>query len=464
MKLLSEYQKKLVTADEAVKCVKPGDWIDYGAFAGNVRCLDKALAGRKDDLKDIKIWSIGNPYIPEVMIADPRGETFTWNSWHMSATDRRMANSDTPVYYSPMRYSEIPRYVRQEIEPIDVAMVQVTPMDQHGYFNFGLQNSYTKAVCERSRIVILEVNNNQPRCLGGFEECIHISDVDYIVESNHDLLPQALPGTPTAVDRKVAELVMEDLHDGCVLQLGIGGMPNVIGMMIAQSDLKDLGCHTEILVDAYVHMVNAGKMTGARKNFEPGKMVYTFGLGTQLLYDFLDNNPLCASYPVNYTNDVAIASRNDNLVSINNAIEVDLYGQVCAESAGIRQISGTGGQLDFILAAYKSRGGKSFICLPSSYKTKEGRIRSRIVPTLQTGGIATAPRTTGHFIVTEYGKFNLKGKTVWQRAEGLINIAHPDTREDLIKAAEAQGIWRRSNKRCEGVLMTNVPYEYGKAE
>jgi acyl-CoA hydrolase len=237
------------------------------------------------------------------------------------------------------------------------------------------------------------------------------------------------------------------MKDGSCVQLGIGGMPNAVGMMIAESDLKDLGCHTEMLVDAYVHMFNAGKLTGARKQLDPYKIVFTFALGTQILYDFINDNPWCATYPVNYTNRPSIAALNDNLVTINNAVEVDLYGQVCSESSGFRQITGSGGQLDFILAVYESRGGKSIVCLPSSYKDKDGKTRSRIVPFLPHGGIVTAPRSIAHIIVTEYGKFNLKARNTWQRAEGLINIAHPDTREELIKAAGEQGIWRNSNKR-----------------
>ena len=446
MSLMEEYKRKRVTADEAVKVVKSGDWVDYCTFNGTVRCLDRALAKRKDELKDIKIWTLGAAYKSEVMTADPKGETFTWNSWHMSGGDRNLVGAGTPVYYSPIRYSEVPRYVRSEIEPIAVSMLQVAPMDKHGFFNFGLQNSHTKASIDRAKIVIVEVNEKMPRALGGCDESVHISEVDFIVEGENESLAMLSAAPITEVDEQVAKLIVEDMCDGAVVQLGIGGMPNAVGMMIAGSDLKDLGCHTEMLVDAYVHMFNAGKMSGARKAFDPGRMVYAFALGSQMLYDFIDDNPRCASYPVNYTNDPVIASKHDNLMSINNAVEVDLYGQVCAESAGIRQISGTGGQLDFVMAAYRSRGGKSFICLPSSFKTKDGQVKSRIVPTIQVGGIVTDPRTVAQIIVTEYGKFSLKGKSSWQRAEGLIGIAHPDTREDLIKAAEAQKIWRQSNK------------------
>lgn len=446
MSIMDEYKRKLVTPDEAVKVIKSGDWIDYGEFAGSVRTLDKALAKRKDELRDIKVWTVFNPYLPEILVADPHGETFTYNSWHRSGVDRKMAATGAPVHYSPVKYSEVPRYVREEIEPIDVAMMQVTPIDKHGYFNFGPQCSFTRAVCDRAKIIIVEVNEQQPRSLGGYEEAIHISEVDYIVEGENLPLAQIPSPPPTEVDKKVAELIVEEMTDGCCVQLGVGAMPNAVGMMIAESDLKDLGCHTEMLVDAYVHMYEAGKMTGIKKSIDPGKMVYTFALGTQLLYDFIDDNPQCAIYPVNYTNKPSIAALNDNLITINNAVEVDIYGQVNSESLGIQHISGTGGQLDFVLAGWESRGGKSFVCLPSTHKDKNGNIKSRIVPTLGQGSIVTDPRTVAHIIVTEYGKFSLKGKTDWQRAEGLISIAHPDFRDELIKAAAAQGIWRRSNK------------------
>jgi len=444
MNYVNEYRKKLVSADEAVKVVNSGDWIDYGSMCGQVVVLDEALARRKEELKDVKIWTLLTLRRPRVMDVDPEEESFVWHSWHLSAMDRKIA-SERAVYYSPIRYSELPRYVREHIEPLAVAMLQVAPMDKHGYFNFGPQNSHSKAVCERARIVIVEVNNQLPRCLGGHEESIHISEVDYIVEGNNPPLPQLPDAASSEVDKKAAEFIIEEMKDECCVQLGIGGMPNAVGKMIAESDLKDLGCHTEMLVDAYVHMYEAGRLTGRKKNIDPGKMVYGFAVGSQRLYDFIDNNPLCASYPVNYTNRPSIAALNDNLITINNAIEIDLYGQVCAESVGTRIISGTGGQLDFVLAAYESRGGKSFICLPSCSE-REGKLESKIVPILKPGAIVTDPRSVAHYIVTEYGKFAMKGMSVWQRAEGLINLAHPQLRDELIQAAQAQGIWRRSNK------------------
>ncbi len=446
MNYMEDYKQKLVSADEAVKVIKSGDWVDYGPLCSQVVSLDKALAKRKKELKDIKIWSLLTLYPPKVVEVDPLGETFIWHSWHLSGQDRKINGSGRPVYYSSIRYSELPRYVREHIEPIDVAMLQVAPMDKHGFFNFGPENSHTKAICDRAKTIILEINKNQPRCLGGFEESIHISKIDYIVEGENPSLPQ-LPVLPSSdVDKKAAEFIIEEMHDNCCIQLGIGGMPNAVGKMIAESDLKDLGCHTEMLVDAYLDMYEAGRLTGASKQIDPGKMVYAFALGSQRLYDFIDDNPLCAAYPVNYTNKPSIAALNDYLMTINNAIEVDLYGQVCSESVGTRIISGTGGQLDFVLAAYESKGGKSFVCLPSTKSGEDGKVKSRIVPILTPGAIVTDPRSVAQFIVTEYGKFEMKGMSVWQRAEGLIAIAHPDFRDQLIKDAEAQGIWRKTNK------------------
>ena len=442
-----EYQQKLVTAEYAASLVKSHDWIDYGNLTGQTIAFDQALARRVHELTDVKISTILPQYTPQVMEADPEGNSFVWNSWHFSKWDRKAAQQQRPVYYAPIRYSELPRYIRENVEPIDISVRQVAPMDEHGFFNFGPQNSHSKAVCDRARIVIVEVNQIIPRCVGGYHEAVHISEVDYIIEGSNPKLPELVPGEATAADKKVAEYIVNEIKDGCCLQLGIGPMPLIVGKMIAQSDLKDLGCHTEMMVDSYVDMVEAGKITGRYKTTDPGKLAYTFALGTQRLYDFLHDNPMCCSYPVDYTNNVRIASANDNLISVNNALEVDIYGQVCAESVGTRHISGTGGQLDFVLAAYESRGGKSFICLPSTYTDAGGNIKSRIVPILTPGAIVTDSRTVAQYIVTEYGLFNLKGKTTWQRAEGLINLAHPDFRDDLIKAAQKQNIWRCSNKR-----------------
>jgi len=224
-------------------------------------------------------------------------------------------------------------------------------------------------------------------------------------------------------------------------------MPNAVGSMIAKSDLKDLGIHTEMYVDAFVDMAEAGKITGARKNIDKGRQVYAFAAGSKKLYDYINRNPECMSAPVNYTNDIRSISALDNFMSINNAVDLDLFGQVNAESSGIKHISGAGGQLDFVLGAYLSKGGKSFICCSSTFKTKDGELKSRILPTLNPGSIVTDTRCNTHYLVTEYGKVNLKGLSTWQRAEAIISIAHPQFRDELIASAEKMNIWRRSNKR-----------------
>ena len=319
-------------------------------------------------------------------------------------------------------------------------------MDKHGYFNHGTSNSMTPAFCDAAKIIIAEVNESVPKCLGGNGESIHISQIDYIVEGDNKPLIQ-LPELPiTDVDNQVAELVMEEMEDGACIQLGIGAMPNAIGAMIAKSDLKDLGVHTEMLVDSYVDMYEAGRITGRRKQLDKGQMVYTFAMGSNKLYDFLDENPVCATFPVSYTNNPFVIGQNDKVIAINNAIEIDLYGQACAESSGVRHISGTGGQLDFIFGSYKSRGGKGLVCLSSTITGKNGELISRIKPVLAPGGIVTDPRSINFYVVTEYGKAMLKGKSTWQRAEALINIAHPQFREELIKEAQTMKIWRKSNK------------------
>jgi acyl-CoA hydrolase len=304
----------------------------------------------------------------------------------------------------------------------------------------------TPSICDVARIVVAEVNTSVPKCLGGIRESIHISDIDYIVEGNNEPLIE-LPPTPfSETDNKIARLVLQEIEDGACLQLGIGAMPNAIGSMIAQSDLKDLGAHTEMLVDSFVDMYEAGRLNGRRKQIDKRKMVYTFAMGSRRLYDFLDNNPACAMFPVNYTNDPYVIARNNKVVAINNAIEIDLYGQACAESSGTRQISGTGGQFDFIFGSYKSEGGKGLVCLSSTVEGKDGKLESRIKPTITPGGTVTDHRAINFYVVTEYGKAVLKGESTWQRAENLINIAHPLFRDELIKEAEKMKIWVRTNK------------------
>jgi butyryl-CoA:acetate CoA-transferase len=444
MSFSQEYQSKLVSAAEAAKNVKSGDWIDYGWCVGHSYAVDMAIAERASELSDVKVRGGVTLWMPAIFQVENPGDHFSWSSWHCTGVDRKILDMGCG-FYSPIRYSEVPRYYRENVDPIAVAICQVAPMDKHGYFNFGPQASHQMATFDKSAIKIVEVNQNMPRCLGGTEVAIHVSAVDFIVEGPNQDLPQMGSAAPTDVDKKVAELIVEEIPNGACLQLGIGGMPNAVGTMIAESDLKDLGVHTEMYVDAFVDIAAKGKINGSKKNIDRFRQAFAFGAGTQKLYDYINDNPEVMSSTVDYTNDPRTVGLIDNFMSINNAVEIDLFGQVSSESSGTKQISGTGGQLDFVMGAYLSKGGKSFICLSSSYG-KAGDPKSRIVPTMAPGTIVTDSRTCTQWVVTEYGKVNLKGKNTWQRAEALISIAHPDFRDQLIKDAEKMNIWRRSNK------------------
>ena len=446
MDFSQEYQSKLKTADEAVKVVQSGDWVDYGWCTGTPDALDRALARRTDELRDVKVR--GGILLKPLAIfeREDAGEHFCWNSWHMGGLERKLIARGC-AYYSPLRYSELPRYYRENIQPDDVAMFVVAPMDKHGYFNFGPNASHLMAICETAKHIIVEVNENMPRCLGGMEEGIHISQVDAIVEGENPAIGELGGGGPaTDIDKAVAKLIVDEIPNGACLQLGIGGMPNAVGSLIAESDLKDLGVHTEMYVDAFVDIARAGKINGSKKNIDRFRQTYAFGAGTKKMYDYLDENPELMSAPVDYTNDVRNIAKLDNFISINNAVDFDLFGQINAESAGTKHISGAGGQLDFFMGAYMSHGGKSIVCCSSTFTRKDGTVESRIQPTLAPGSIVTDTRANTHYLVTEYGKVCLKGLSTWERTEKIISIAHPDFRDWLIEEADKMHIWRRSNK------------------
>ena len=443
---LGMYQSKLTTAEEAVKVIKSGDWVDYGFCNTHPHVLDEALARRAPELEDVKVRGGIALWKPAIFDIEEPAKHIIYNSPHTGGFERKHIDTGA-CFYEPMRYSELPRYYYDHINPPDVALIQVGPMDKHGYFNFGVSASHMKGICDTAKILIVEVNQNMPRCLGGFGESVHITDVDMIVEGRNDPMGQMLSAPPTEIDKAVAKQVVERIPNGACLQLGIGGMPNAVGMLLCESDLKDMSVHTEMYVEAFVDLSLCGKISGANKSIDHGRQTYSFAAGSQRVYDFLDDNRMCMAAPVSYVNDIRTIASIDNFMSINNAVDIDLYGQVSSETSGIRHISGAGGQQDFVLGAYLSNGGKSFICLSSTFKKKDGTLASRIRPTLAEGSIVTDTRVNTMYVVTEYGCVNLKGLSSWERAEALISIAHPDFREELIQAAQKQKIWYHSNKR-----------------
>ena len=444
MDFMTEYKSKLGTPEQAAALVKNGDWVEYGNGTTFAALCDEALAARRDELHDVKIRG-QIMYGPlKAVECDPTGEHFTYNSWHCSAYERKLLDRGQG-FFSPMIFRNLAWYYRENI-PSDVAFVQATPMDKHGYFNFSVSAGTTLDIAGRCRAIVIEVNRHLPKVYGAWNESIHISDVAMVVEGGDRPTPQVPSRAPSAEDIAIANHVIPYIVDGATLQLGIGGTPDALGSIIAQSDLKDLGMHTELCTDGFLDLYKAGKLTNKRKNIFRGKGVLGLATGSQALYDWLDENPGVIALPIAYVNDPAVISQMDNFISLNSCVSVDLYGQVSSESAGLRQISGTGGQVDFLTGAAMSRGGKAFICVASSRVGKDGVRRSNIVPHFN-GEIITSPRAQAYYIATENGVVNLAGRSTWERAEGLIGLAHPDFREELIRAAEEQRIWRRSNRR-----------------
>ena len=444
MDFLREYKEKLRTPEEAVRVVKSGDWVDYTTNVSFPYLLDEALANRRDELTDVKIR--GNLIFGPIKTveSDPEREHFIYNSWHCSSYERALGDKGL-CNYIPMVFHDCTEYYRVFLT-VNVAMMAVPPMDEHGYFNLSCATGIAKGILDKADIVILEVNDKLPHIYGAFDEAIHISEVDYIVEGEHPDLPQIPIGEATEEDKAIASFILPHIKDGSALQLGIGTMPNVIGKEIAASDIQDLSMHTELCSDAYYDLYEAGKITNRRKRLFPGKGLTGIVFGSQKLYDWVNRNPAVMIAPLSYVNAPEHIAQFDNMVSINNCIAVDLYGQINAESVGFRQISGTGGQLDYLTGASMARGGKAFICLDSTFTDKKGELHSNIKPYF-TGDIVTDPRSLAYFIVTEYGAVNLTGRSTWERAEMLISVAHPNFRDELVASAENQGIWRKSNKK-----------------
>lgn len=442
----NEYRGKLLSPSEAARLVTSGDWVDFGLNSNIPVLFDEALAQRKGELRDVKIRGGLAPRPLQIIEQDPEQESFNYNSWHFSGLERRYHDRGL-CSYIPMTYRNLPVYYRQWLD-VDVACFAVTPMNKDGFFNLSLTVSAGKAVLNRARKVILEIDENLPWAMGGYDECIHISDVDAVIEGPHAPFPELPASAISETDRAVASLIVPRIRNGSTIQLGIGGMPNAVGAMIAQSDLKDLGAHTEMLCDSYLDMFESGNLTNKRKTIDPGRGVWSLCLGSNRLFQWLHQNPGLCACPVDYVNSPAVMAQHDNLAAINNCVEVDLFGQTCSESAGIRQISGSGGQLDFVTGSFMSKGGQGFICMSSTYyDKKENRMKSRIVPTLTPGSAVTDPRSQAFYLVTEWGIQNLAGRTTWERAERIISLAHPDFRDELIREAEKMKIWRNTNKR-----------------
>ncbi|MGI6204658.1 MAG: acetyl-CoA hydrolase/transferase family protein [Anaerovoracaceae bacterium] len=444
MDVFEEYKKKLKTPDEAVKVVKDGDWVDYSHWVTRPILLDQALARRKDELSEVFVRGVQMRGPVAIADVDPEREHFIYNEGYLSGDDRRRAEK-APVYYCPMTLRDYPKYYREFLH-INVAMMQVSPMDRHGFFSLSASAGMAGEVVKNADTVILEVNEHFPRIHGGPDTFIHISDADIVVEGPHEPFPEKKPARITDVDRAIAGYIFPYIRSGATLQLGIGGIPDAVGSLIANSDLKNLGMHSELCSDAFLDIHNAGKLTGKYKNVLPGKNVLALAGGSRQLMEWVDDNPSMEINSVSFVNDPAVMGQIDNFISINSCLTVDLYGQINAETTGLKQLAGSGGQLDFVEGAARSKGGASFVCLPSTFTDKQGVRHSNILPHFN-GEIATCPRSVSFFIATEYGAECVMAATVWQRAEKLISLAHPDFREELIRAAEDQGIWRRSNKR-----------------
>ncbi|HTY24048.1 MAG TPA: acetyl-CoA hydrolase/transferase C-terminal domain-containing protein [Desulfomonilaceae bacterium] len=444
-RIFEEYKSKLRTADEAVQVVKSEDFVFYSHFAMFPQILDEALARRVGEVRNVQVNNVYGLYPAQVALCDPEHKSFNYTSYFFSPAERNLYKNGL-CNYIPANYYEAPAIISRQHFPAPVIVfAKTTPMDENGRFNFGPAASFLHSCCQRADKIVVEVNEGVPTCLGGFGESVHISKVDYIVETEKTALISLPKPEASEAEKKIAAYIMEDIHDGCCLQLGIGGgVPNIIGSLIAESDLKDLGVHTEMMSDANMEMYLKGKVTGKYKYKDKTKMVYTLCLGSRDLYEFVDNNPACAIYQVDQTNTPEYIARNDNMISINNALQVDLWGQICSESLRSKHISGAGGQLDFVMGAKRSKGGKSFLCTKST-RMVGNRQASNVVPEVQ--GNVTVPRACTQYIVTEQGKINIQMKSTWQIADGVISLAHPEYRDDLIRAAEERGIWRRSNKK-----------------
>lgn len=426
MKWVADYKAKLRTAEEAVGFIKSGDRVYYGGNAAIPQTLVRALAERRAELEDVQLNHV--LLLGEDPLSDPEmAGHFRHNSLFVGPADRKAVN-DGRADYVPIFLYMIPRLFTERVVPVDVAMVAVSPPDEHGFMSLGVETLASKAACNASRYVIAQVNERMPRVLG--DAFLHVRNVDAIVEATEPL-PTLEPGPPTDVEKAISQHITALIEPGMTVQMGIGGIPDAIFASMEGS--LDLGIHTEMLSDQAMHAIERGVVTGARKTLHQGKVIITFALGSDELYDYLDNNPLIEAHPVDYVNDPFIISQNEKMLAINSAVEVDLTGQVCSDSIGTYIYSGFGGQVDFIRGAARSKGGKPVIAVSS---TAKGGQLSRIVPMLKPGAGVVTSRADVHYVVTEFGVAKLFGKNLRERAEALIKIAHPDFQQELEDAAK----------------------------
>jgi len=427
---VDEYKKKLVTADEAVSDIKSHDRVYISGNAATPFVLMKALASRKDELQDVELVHVLLIGEDPLSLPEMKGH-FRHNSLFVGPADRKAINEGRADYI-PIFLHQIPNLFYSGQMTIDAALLHLSPPDEHGFMSYGVEVLASKAAAETAKIVIAQVNDKMPRLLG--DSFIHVSRVNKIVEVSENL-PQLKKRPFTEVERKIGHFIADLIEDGSTLQLGIGGIPDAV--LSALKGRKDLGIHTEMVSDGVMEAIEAGIITGAKKTFHPYKVILTFMLGSDKLYEFADNNPIFEAHPTDYTNHPFNVSRNDNMISVNSAIEVDITGQVCSDSIGTYIFSGFGGQVDFIRGAAHSKEGKPIIALPST--AKEGKV-TRIVPFLKKGAGIVTTRAEVKFIVTEYGVAYLHGKNLKERTKALINIAHPHFREELIREAKERNL------------------------
>lgn len=434
---MTSKQTKFVTAQAAVEAVRDGDWVDYGFGAGFPELLDRALAGRRGRVRDVKVRGglVIRPRI-EVVEQDPEGESFSYYSWHIGDYERKLQARGL-VKFMPVILRSLPYLYRDGHIRCDVAFVPVSPPDEAGYCGLGITNFAWRTVLESARTVIFEINERYPRLQGvNGSHRVHLSEADYVVEGEHEPLPLRTYREPSETDLAIARSVVEEIPDGAVLSLGVGGVPFTVARLLAQSDRKDLGCHTGTISDAFLELHRAGKLTNARKEIDRGRSAWNLAMGSQALYDWLEAEPeLFHPGDLDYIHSVERIGGMSHVISINGGVELDLMGQENAESAGSRQLSGVGGQLDFLEGAFRSRGGKGFICLNSVHKKKDGTLKSNIVPAIPAGSTVSAPRTMTQYVATEYGVARLSGLSLGERARAMAAIAHPDFREDLLRYA-----------------------------